>query len=438
MGVHRTCGEPSEIKKNNHPENNIVNARFREQVSVSDTPCTAAGCPGGTVCAYITTQNRQWVGEQWATGWAKPRGHSVDCKGAVGRYVRVHLPGKGRILAAQVSANKAKVASGDPNQLVCYAVEGRISTTTKPEYVTTDDPEDPVYYSTCYVRGPVMSWLPPQTPSPTTPVKWNLGENTCLDCESYRAVQRERQVPNSASAPLWTVVKPCRDCESPQHLSALVSGSDLVTCGGGGGGSGGGTAAAVVILLMLGGVVGGYVYYRKKHGLPLQPGWLDAAKSYTQRHRASRGHGGASDTSDTSDTAPMCEGATRARPPPVPVRPGTKAAAAAPPRPRPPSRPQPPTLAEGHRGPAADTAAPCLAGEPANAAKPPPSRPPPPASRGTKAPPARPAALPRQQKAALYKAMTNDPAPTVDTIRPPPMEEPAKAAPPRPPAPRRA
>ena len=31
-----------------------------------------------------------------------------------------------------------------------------------------------------------------------------------------------------------------------------------------------------------------------------QPGWPGAAKSYTQRHRASRGHGGASDTSMTS------------------------------------------------------------------------------------------------------------------------------------------
>ena len=101
------------------------------------------------------------------------------------------------------------VTSEDPDQLVCYAVEGRISTTTQPEYITTDDPEDPAFYSTCYVRGPILTWLPPQIATPVPPAKWNLGEGMCLDCDSFRATRLERDVPNNISVPFWTVVTPC-------------------------------------------------------------------------------------------------------------------------------------------------------------------------------------------------------------------------------------
>ena len=403
-------------------------------VSVSDTPCTAAGCPGGTVCKYITMQNRQWVGEQWATGWAKPRGHTIDCGGAVGRFVRVHLPGSGRIFAGQVSVNRKTVTSDDPNQLVCYAVEGRISTTTTPEYVTTDDPEDPVYYSTCYVRGPILSWLPPQIPTSVPPIKWNLGENMCLDCDSYRAVQRERDVPNGISSPLWTVVNPCTDCDSPHHLSTLVKGSGLVTCGVSDSGGSGGAIAAVVILLML---VGLYVYYRMKHDLPLRP-WLDLTSSYNVNKLRS----------STSDTAAICESeseASNSDPPPVPSRPAP--VRPQPPLATPPSRPTSPSSPgtnvppprpdtqpkkKGDTVPLIDTTDPPRLEEPTGPARSPPPRPTPPTSSVKKVkkipppPPPRPIALPKKERAELYKAFATDSVPTISVIRPPPMEEPAK------------
>lgn len=343
-------------------------------VSVADTPCNANGCPGGTVCTRIEMQNRQWQDNQWPGGWTQPRGHTIDCNGAVGRYLRVHLPGAGRRFQAQVSVNKVTVTSDDPDQLVCYAVEGRISTTTLPDYVTTDDPEDPIYYSTCYVRGPSITWLPPQVPTPVEQVQWNLGEGRCLDCDSYRAVLREGQVPNNASVPFWQVISPCSDCASPEHLSTLANGSGLVTCAVAGaeaddedeGDSNTTTVVVVVLLLLLLiSLMGGYVYYRKKHLLPMQP-WLKSASSYS-RHRARPDHGDASlQVNPMYDhRAPSGHGAR----PAAPARqPPSKAPASDPPtQPMPPSRPQPPSRASGA-----------------------PVRPPAPASRTPAPPPAEP------------------------------------------------
>ena len=380
-------------------------------VSVADTPCTADGCPGGTVCTRITMQNRQWEGAQWLGGWAQPRGHTIDCGGAVGRYIRVHLPGPGRRFAAQVSANKVTVTSDNPDQLVCYAVEGRISTTTRPDYVTTDDPEDPVYYSSCYVRGPSITWLPPQVPTPVEPLEWNLGEGRCLACDSYRAVQREAQVPNNESVPFWRIVRPCADCASPEHLSTQANGSGLVSCevsstgtGTGAGaeakseaGAAGATVAAVAVLLLLVGLTVGYIYYRKKHMLPLRP-WRSSASNY-ERHRARPGHG---DT--TFQPNPMYEREA----PPGGGR-GVDGTPAAPARPLPPAKAA--TKAPPSRPQPASTAS---TASTAPTAGPPPSRPqPPPRTQ----PPAQASAAPGRSRTPASQTPVVVPAacPTIAT-----------------------
>jgi hypothetical protein len=49
----------------------------------------------------------------------------------------------------------------DQDPLICYGVEARIAKdSSTPEYVITDDPLDPVFYSTCYVRESAIDFLP--------------------------------------------------------------------------------------------------------------------------------------------------------------------------------------------------------------------------------------------------------------------------------------
>jgi hypothetical protein len=245
-------------------------------ISVSDTPCTTAnGCSGGTVCRRIETQYREYRGS--GTYVTTGRGQDIDCGGAVGRYVRVHLPGSGRIFGAQVSVNRAQIVA-QPNQMACYAVRARISTKTTPEYVTTTDPLDPIFYSTCYVRDRKITWLPSPTSLASNTPNWAFNNNTCLTCSSFRRNIGEPDTPNNSTVPLWTVASECVDCASSAPLSA-----DVLTCaavGGGAGGAGGGGASsgappvgialgAVALVLIV--AIVGFVAHRRRQGRPVNP-----------------------------------------------------------------------------------------------------------------------------------------------------------------------
>ena len=77
-------------------------------------------------------------------------------------------------------------ATSDPGAKACYGVEARESSSTAPEYVVSHDPEDPAFYSTCYVRERNVTWLPRVAgkEEPLREARWRF-QNHCLDCGNY-------------------------------------------------------------------------------------------------------------------------------------------------------------------------------------------------------------------------------------------------------------
>lgn len=236
-------------------------------VSVSDTPCDANGCPGGTVCQRLEAQHRVYGTYTTATGL------DVDCRGAVGQYLRVHLPGGGRIFAAQVSVNRANVIPTQPNQMVCYAVHARIATQTTPEFITTSDPLDPIFYSTCYVRERKITWLPSPVAQAVPTPHWAFNNNTCLTCDSFSRNQVEPDRPNDYTVPIWVFADECVDCDASDPL-----GNDPLTCAASASASSSSSNSALsigvavtVILLVLIIATLGLVAHRRRQGLPANP-----------------------------------------------------------------------------------------------------------------------------------------------------------------------
>jgi len=110
-----------------------------------------------------------------------------------------------------VLVNRHKPEPKTDNQLVCYAVEARASDATKPEFVISTDPEDPIFYSSCYVRERNIEWVAPVVPPPPPPLPQSHFSNMCLDCASF---ETNRQPSNSMMVPpVWTVSKHCTSCD---------------------------------------------------------------------------------------------------------------------------------------------------------------------------------------------------------------------------------
>jgi len=190
-------------------------------VSVGDAPCSGDDCPGGTVCTVIDGPVR-CTGD--IPGGIRDASqylcsYYVDCKGAVGRYVRVHLPGTKRIFEAEVVVNKAQPTL-PKDSFVCYAVEARTQTETAPEITITDDPMDPAFYSTCYVREQDIAWRPPAIKSTPAKPKWEYN-GQCLDCDTY---ERNRQPHNVTDMPAipWALSDTCEACDG-ESLTALAA-----------------------------------------------------------------------------------------------------------------------------------------------------------------------------------------------------------------------
>ena len=142
-----------------------------------------------------------------------------DCGDATGRYVRVQLHGNRRIFDAKVDivGTKIQLPDGvtDPkNAKLCYGVmarEARSLPTPLMEYVVSSDENDPVFYSTCYVRELKRLWVKHD---------WHEGlvktgdfrmETTCLSCKSYDASTTPQ---NQTYLPDWTLDHTCHNCEA--------------------------------------------------------------------------------------------------------------------------------------------------------------------------------------------------------------------------------
>lgn len=143
---------------------------------------------------------------------------------AVGKYVRIHLPGSGRIFPGTVLVNRRKPDPKQEDQLVCYGVEARASDATKPEFVISTDPEDPIFYSSCYVRERNIQWVAPVVPPPPPPLPRSHFSNKCLECASF---ERNRQPASSAMVPpVWTLNERCTSCNGNGSSIDLVGEND--------------------------------------------------------------------------------------------------------------------------------------------------------------------------------------------------------------------
>lgn len=185
-------------------------------VSVSNVACTDSTCKASdeNVCEIAThVQNCE----------QSDGNHGIhicpllfDCKGKTGNYLRVRMRGSNRFLAVRkITVHRsepkaAALAASAPEgkkPMVCYGVEARIPATTTPEYLTTDDTKDPIFYSSCYLSSKVIQWLPIDGPTETTRSRWAYNGD-CLSCESY-AVNKNGTFQQT---PQWYLSNTCQNC----------------------------------------------------------------------------------------------------------------------------------------------------------------------------------------------------------------------------------
>ena len=170
-----------------------------------------------------------------------------DCGGATGRYVRVQLHGHRRIFDARVDVVGTKVqlpegVTDKKDAKLCYGVmarEARSLPTPLMEYEVSEDPNDPVFYSTCYVRELKRLWVKHDWHDGLVKTGDFRMETTCLSCTSYDASitpQNETYVPD------WTLDHTCHNCEAvgstlsyQEHAPIAVNGgpSDATKDGNG-------------------------------------------------------------------------------------------------------------------------------------------------------------------------------------------------------------
>jgi hypothetical protein len=93
------------------------------------------------------------------------------------------------------------------NTLVCFGVQARDRTDVITQYVVSDDPEDSVFFSTCYVRS--MSWeFPNITPPPKPQATPWIFSDQCISCEAAASNYN----PNFTFAPRWATQDQCVNC----------------------------------------------------------------------------------------------------------------------------------------------------------------------------------------------------------------------------------
>lgn len=101
----------------------------------------------------------------------------------------------------------------DPSKMVGYTLEQAEPTQTRPPYVLSQDPEDPIFYSTCYVYKSGVQWLP--TIKQSVDGDWAFSTQ-CLECSAYRANEANNATtPKDGKTPKWIVSSTCTDCNNP-------------------------------------------------------------------------------------------------------------------------------------------------------------------------------------------------------------------------------
>jgi len=109
------------------------------------------------------------------------------------------------------------------NAKVCYGVNPRQANNTHSMYSVTDDPEDPLFYATCFIKR--SQWAFDLSLGNTTviipvPPAWNFG-GKCVDCMEWKASQENFNIPT------WTLPTQCVNCDKAvlPPVSTLSGGS---------------------------------------------------------------------------------------------------------------------------------------------------------------------------------------------------------------------
>ena len=151
------------------------------------------------ITVYYSLFNRFHYAENFGHNIQRDAGQKnrywVDCEGKEGKYVFVMAKGTERILAVtELYVNQVSPTSGDPDEFkdkfVCYPVQAREAAEHTPEYITTDDPEDPVFYSTCFMREREVVYLPREEAAAPKAMASFEFHGKCLPCELYQKNRR--------------------------------------------------------------------------------------------------------------------------------------------------------------------------------------------------------------------------------------------------------
>ena len=248
-------------------------------VMLSNVPCTdAAGCPaidsddvticsvdGGASSGVQLDMQYNPISNTGVQSTAKSgRGAAtppvVDCKGATGRYLQIWLPGEGRLFPAdEVRVHRARLPgsretpsrTAPAKQMACYGVQARqvpsaddpnVLTSTKlhPYLVEPNNPEDPIFHSTCFVRAIVREWLPllneTSSSEPSAP-PWSFGNGAhCLDCACYADTAGPENGPDynmtTMKTPQWWLQPEgqCRGFDKDCNYDAILNTDDDGSC----------------------------------------------------------------------------------------------------------------------------------------------------------------------------------------------------------------
>ena len=87
----------------------------------------------------------------------------------------------------------------------------------------SEDPEDSVFYSSCFVREKNITWLPPYKPIPKKKPAWGFPVNGfCLACESYNESVAGRAKNSLGGYQNFSISSQCTDCAAPLKWQVLT------------------------------------------------------------------------------------------------------------------------------------------------------------------------------------------------------------------------
>ncbi|GAB5361974.1 hypothetical protein AAMO2058_000758800 [Amorphochlora amoebiformis] len=188
-------------------------------VSISDIPCTnAGGCPTSNekVCEVISqTDYCEDQAQQHRECLIR-----IDCRGETGSYLRIRLRGQQRTLAIyRVKVHRPVPRPQDmktptstaKSKMLCYGLEPRIATETAPGFITTEDPSDPIFYSTCFARSRDVEWLPLPSASALPPQDWRFN-GECLSCTSFAENGPSIPISQNITPQWWLESNTCQNC----------------------------------------------------------------------------------------------------------------------------------------------------------------------------------------------------------------------------------